>query len=163
MIIDTPATEPEAAPYFPKREIVLLTAKEVASRWRITTAKVNQMRVASQLMAIRLPSGTFRYDLEEILRFEEPVPPNRQIKKARSAAETGARVPMKRRLETMRSLVASGINSNIALAASMAIDQTHVSKLIRRAEQEGWLRASATRRKFELIDASKTEANLVPA
>jgi hypothetical protein len=76
VIIDTPATEPK---------LVLLKPKEVASRWRITTVKVNQMRVAGQLKAIRLPSGTFRYDLEEILRFEKPVLPSRQEKKARSA------------------------------------------------------------------------------
>ena len=70
---------------------------------------------------------------------------------------------MENRLETLRSLVASGINSNTALAAAMAIDQGHVSKLIRRAEQDGWLRVSATRRKVELIDAPKPEANLVGA
>ena len=128
MIIES-ATEIEAGPYFPKSGPVLLKSEEVASRWRVTRQKVNQMRVAGELIAIRLPSGTFRYDLEEILRFEEPVPLNQQIKKARSAAEMGARVPMERRLETMRSLVASGINSNIALSAAMAIDQTHVSKL----------------------------------
>jgi hypothetical protein len=64
---------------------VLLKSEELAARWRITRAKVNQMRVAGQLKAIRLPSGTFRYDLEEILRMEAPVLPSRQTQKARSA------------------------------------------------------------------------------
>jgi hypothetical protein len=85
VIIDTPAAETEAARYSLKPAPVLLTSEELASRWRITRQKVNQMRTAGQLRAIQLPSGTFRYDLEEILRLEKPVLPSRQEKKARSA------------------------------------------------------------------------------
>jgi hypothetical protein len=86
IIDDTPATETEASPYSPKHEIVLLTSEELAARWRISRQKVNQMRVAGQLKVIRLPSGTFRYDLDEILRMEEPVlRSRRQTNKARSA------------------------------------------------------------------------------
>jgi hypothetical protein len=94
VIIDTPTTEDfgelsraaEAAPYSSEHAtIVLLKSEEVAARWRITRQKVNQMRVAGQLKAIQLPSGTFRYDLAEILRLEKPVLPSRQTEKARSA------------------------------------------------------------------------------
>jgi hypothetical protein len=84
-VIETLATEPEAAPYCSEHAtIVLLKSEEVAARWRITRQKVNQMRIAGQLKAIQLPSGTFRYDLEEILRMEKPALPSRQTEKARS-------------------------------------------------------------------------------
>jgi hypothetical protein len=85
MISDTPATEREAAPSSLEHEIVLLKSEEVASRWRVTRQKINQMRIAGQLKAIRLPSGTLRYDLNEILRLEEPDQGCRQTNKARSA------------------------------------------------------------------------------
>ncbi len=113
------------------------------------------------------------YDMRTIIKFTEELarstPEVRQeLRQELQGAFTQAgignpNVPMENRLETLRSLVASGINSNTALAAAMAIDQGHVSKLIRRAEQDGWLQVSATRRKVELIDAPKPEANLVGA
>jgi hypothetical protein len=68
-VIETLATELEVAPSS-KHELELLKSEELASRWRITRQKVNQMRAAGQLEAIRLPSGAFRYDLAEILRLE---------------------------------------------------------------------------------------------
>jgi hypothetical protein len=85
VIIEPATTETEAAPYSLKSAPVLLKSEEVASRWRVTRQKVNQMRIAGQLRAIQLPSGTFRYDLDEILRMEKPVLPSRQENKARSA------------------------------------------------------------------------------
>lgn len=79
MIIES-SPETEAAPPAP----VLLTSDELAARWRITRQKVNQMRAAGQLKVVQLPSGTFRYDLGEILRLEEPLLGCRQPKKART-------------------------------------------------------------------------------